>query len=641
MNNKKVYQTKARQAFAFALAGAFCLSNFPMTAQAAQTSPTAFAVSTQKNSTSVAIDGYVYATVNMPYADFYYGEIKQLSADPSADASVADFTAEDPITAAGYRESGQYDVVSSATTSKSKRFETTYYEETENGVDIVGIKDVQIRIPQALYENIKATLATGSVVCNNKLKEFFESMTISSTTFDEYKVLRADGTFSKMVSKVEKNIAATATITTTSNYGTHQISVSGIEVESADMLGVLLETSDGAVYGTGHLENLWLKTGEISFATREFTESHGNTVDYKRHADLVGKTITKITYLVKNQPDVEISTNLFVKKLFSDNEAITAEDISYNHAGMQNTFTFSVPNDISYTLDSLKAGKTAIDSSLYQYNNDKNSISLDGSLKPGSYTATFVNDTYQDLSSTFIINSNLDSKDLGFVNNIFTISNSDITFADYKSTISTIKINGTKVSGKNVASVVFLENGEINFEASTTSNEVTTPLFADGVNGDYELTIEAIGYPTLIATVGKSNVAVTTETATTQTPTTQTPTTEKTTETSSTEAPATVQKPAKTKKVSAKKIQKNSFYVTWKTVKNVSGYQIQYATKKSMKNAKITTASAKATNKKLTKLKKNTKYFVRVRSYKTVTSNGTSKKLYSAWSAKKVVTTKK
>ena len=37
---------------------------------------------------------------------------------------------------------GMYDAVSSATTTKSKRFGTTYYTESETGVEIQGLKDV-------------------------------------------------------------------------------------------------------------------------------------------------------------------------------------------------------------------------------------------------------------------------------------------------------------------------------------------------------------------------------------------------------------------------------------------------------------------------------------------------------------------
>lgn len=46
-----------------------------------------------------------------------------------------------------------------------------------------------------------------------------------------------------------------------------------------------------------HLENIY-KEGKFSFAVTEgFKEKHGNTIDYKRHEALQGKTIKKLLIL--------------------------------------------------------------------------------------------------------------------------------------------------------------------------------------------------------------------------------------------------------------------------------------------------------------------------------------------------------
>lgn len=99
---------------------------------------------------------------------------------------------------------------------------------------------------------------------------------------------------------------------------------------------------------------------------------------------------------------------------------------------------------------------------------------------------------------------------------------------------------------------------------------------------------------------------------------------------------ATVKKPAGT---SIKKIKaaKKKFTVTWKKQSGISGYQIQYGTKKSFKKAKtITIKKAKTTKKTIKKLKSKKKYYVRIRTYKTVLG----KKYYSAWSKRKPVKVK-
>lgn len=84
---------------------------------------------------------------------------------------------------------------------------------------------------------------------------------------------------------------------------------------------------------------------------------------------------------------------------------------------------------------------------------------------------------------------------------------------------------------------------------------------------------------------------------------------------------------------------KKSFTVKWKKQAiQTSGYQVQYSTSSKFTNATTkTVSSTKTTSKKISKLKGKKKYYVRVRTYKTV--NG--KKYYSSWSKTKTVTTKK
>lgn len=105
----------------------------------------------------------------------------------------------------------------------------------------------------------------------------------------------------------------------------------------------------------------------------------------------------------------------------------------------------------------------------------------------------------------------------------------------------------------------------------------------------------------------------------------------------STTAKSTASKP---KKTSIKKLKKGkkSITILWAKSAGVKGYQIQLATdKKFKKNKKIVTIKKQKTTKKtVKKLKSKKKYFVRVRTYKTV--NG--KKVYSSWSKIKSVKTK-
>ena len=94
-------------------------------------------------------------------------------------------------------------------------------------------------------------------------------------------------------------------------------------------------------------------------------------------------------------------------------------------------------------------------------------------------------------------------------------------------------------------------------------------------------------------------------------------------------------KSAKFKKV---KSAKKAISVEWKKVSGVKGYQIQVATDKKFKKNKktVTVKKQKTTKTTIKKLKAKKKYYVRIRTYKTV--NG--KKVYSSWSKVKSVKTK-
>ena len=120
-------------------------------------------------------------------------------------------------------------------------------------------------------------------------------------------------------------------------------------------------------------------------------------------------------------------------------------------------------------------------------------------------------------------------------------------------------------------------------------------------------------------------------------PATTPSTTQPTTKPSTTKNTKTV-KPKKD--VDLKKLSKGKkkFTVTWAKVSGVKGYQIQYSSDKKFKknNKSVTVTKQKTTKATVKKLKSKKKYYVRVRTYKTV--NG--KKIYSSWSKVKSVKTK-
>ena len=94
------------------------------------------------------------------------------------------------------------------------------------------------------------------------------------------------------------------------------------------------------------------------------------------------------------------------------------------------------------------------------------------------------------------------------------------------------------------------------------------------------------------------------------------------------------------KKISASK---KGFKVYWKAQKkNTTGYQVQYSASSKFSKAKTVTVGKNTTvSKKISKLSGKKKYYVRVRTYKTVKYNGKKCKVHSSWSKPKTVVTKK
>lgn len=95
-------------------------------------------------------------------------------------------------------------------------------------------------------------------------------------------------------------------------------------------------------------------------------------------------------------------------------------------------------------------------------------------------------------------------------------------------------------------------------------------------------------------------------------------------------------RPTAVSSMTVKSSSKGKVKVSWKTVKSVSGYEIQYSTSSNMKNAKKITAKSNAVSAEISKMTSKKNYYIRIRSYKTVSG----KKYYSEWSTVKKVKVK-
>ena len=470
---------------------------------------------------------FVYGTANIPYADFFYGEMNDVQQNTEMQLDAAD-----PVTEAGYREEGMYDAVTSCTNNKSKKYETSYYtENTENGsVTLEGIRDVNIAVPKSLYNDALKAVEEGKSCSNQLLTIIGNLQNVSETAPEsgEYKVLNGNGTLTAMKTET-KELKINSSISTSSAWGNYQVSIefgndNPDQPKTANMMGVIFETSDGEKYGMEHSQNLWLKTGKIAFAVKDgFVEPHGNTIDAKRSQGLEGKTIKKITYLVKDGADIVIPTNLLCKYKLADGQGITGpeEKVVYTN----NTFTptkvqltYNVPEGSSYKLTSVQyGGKTLKEGSYndYTYDDTTKVLSVYGgafaNTGVGSYTLTFEDQSeapHEDITVPIVLSADETKVQFAIQDNklVKIDPNGDAAtyeVKDYIKNITSIKIDGQALGGKKaniseIAKTVFNENtGAVNFDAKVNN----TAVFAKGDGGSYNVEITAAGFNDVTGTV--------------------------------------------------------------------------------------------------------------------------------------------
>lgn len=434
----------------------------------------------------------LYGIVNLPYADFYYGELNHI--EPETDATTGQYDSEDLVVAAGYENEGMYDAVTSATTSKSKRFEASYFEEVDTGVNILGVTNVNVAISKALYEDVQNAIAAGTV-CQNPLVEIVSAMTLSDQVPVEYKVINSDGTLSKTVGNTVTAEDVTATLTTISSWGNYQINFEGLELDAAVVQGAIIETNDGATYGLQHEDNLWLQAAELSFPVEPFTEPHGNEVAYQRFVDIPGKTITKVTYLVANGDDIAINTDLFCNYQLSEEYSVTGdESVTYSKEGTTINLQLTAPSDSDYALTQIKKGQKTQDISTVTF--EENVLTLPAEFTPGSYKINFEDATYSGLQLAVFIESGLHDSDISFDGTTIQIAgDTGLTGMEYIANLSAATVNGEKVSGKGLSSILFTEAGAFNLEAKTMKEEAEIEIFP--ASGTYEVTLESTGFPSI------------------------------------------------------------------------------------------------------------------------------------------------
>lgn len=328
------------------------------------------------------VEDLMYGTVALSYAQYFYGEINDVAGEKNAVKGVYASPSASAVMEG-------YDAFTSATTSKYANFKQLDAEVADGKAIYKGVANVDVAINKALYED---AIANGSESDASDLYKLIKAATWSESASApvNYKVINADGSVSKTYGSVANRTPATASISTTSNWGNYQVNFTAtdiFEVTAANLQAVVIEDEFGDKYGLIPNAHVWMQPREFAFSVQKHTESHGNTSPYEQFEGIGGKRITKVTYFVKDNHNVALNTDLFLP--FRANITAGKAKVTVTAGARGNTTTISdfTTEDVTFTV-----GDTVV------FNAD--AISNASSLKLTAYgVASGRNVTYTDISN--------------------------------------------------------------------------------------------------------------------------------------------------------------------------------------------------------------------------------------------------
>ena len=426
----------------------------------------------------------VYVLMNIPYADFY-------KADGVAGA----------------------DAVSSATKQKTRAsLAAGSYHVNSDGSDITGVTfPVKISDVSALEKYTRITDDSKvDITTSIKGKELtttyigkealFESTSYSYYILSDvpsyYKeaTVNADGSlsFGEVKGAKAQTLSDVSTeFTTSSRYGDYQLDIDGLPSDINTVYGVVISTKEGSSYGLRHVENIWKKT-ELAWSTGFVTESHGNTLDSKDYASMMGQTIDKVIYYT-DAGIYEIPMNQKVQTKY--NGEISVADTSVNAENTKITVS-GLPTDFEeeYTIEGLDAGTYSVEINT-EGKTPTRTIKFNKEIEKGRYTVTLsdkkgnyapISTTFNAYTETMPAKYNENDKDPAVVK---ADGVDEEEFQTYLKNITSVTVNGKEyaASGKKAVKLI-TEDGKL---------DLSQDAFKDAKAGEgFAVTIAEDGYQT-------------------------------------------------------------------------------------------------------------------------------------------------
>ena len=392
------------------------------------------------------------------------------------------------------------DAVTSATLNKTRSsLAAGSYHVSSDGSDITGIV-YPVKLEDASALN-KLTQVTDSskvdITVSMKGKEttttyegkdaLFESKSYSYYMLSEvpsyYKkaTVNEDGSLSfgkAEGAEVQTLSNVTADFRTSSNYGDYQMNLSGLPDDITTVYGVVVGTKEGDSYGLRHVENIW-KISKLAWSTGFVTTAHGNQLQYKYYAPMMGKTISKVTYYT-NAGIYEIPMSVYVPVKFDGSVEVADAKAS---SGETKITLNNLPSDYEaeYSVEGLENVK--VENGVLTY--------TAADAKVGKYTlkVTDKSGKYADISADFTLTTEVTP--IIYERDQKALVPADGYSADdvvaYVKNITSVSVDGKAyaASGKGAVKII-KEDGSI---------DATAKPFANAKDGqEFEIVVKATGY---------------------------------------------------------------------------------------------------------------------------------------------------
>ncbi len=395
-------------------------------------------------------DDLVYGTMQIPYAAFYAAE--GVTVDVDAVSSATDSKWKNPGLVAG-----------------------TYYAEhtDDQGGDILGVI-----YPVAISQADLDALGEDNYA--------FTALDEAPAAYKTAALNDGELTFSA-VQGASETFEAEASLATASRYGDYQIDVKTLNnadgtSDIGTIYGVLLTAGD-KVYALRHLENIWRDNLAFSVGFTE-KEGHGNVLDPENYIEMMGQTITAITYITDTGYHT-IETELYVPVKFDG--GVTAEDAPVAD-GQTAMALVNLPEDYAPVYAVKDLNMTA----------DGETITFTDAL-PGQYTLTVSdeNGVYADVTDTFTLTTDELPVKFDAEAGALVADGNEALAAAFIANIASVTIGEQTYNASGRGAVAIIDaDGAVDPEAAVTHGRgpdaVTTPVFAEA--GTYELTVASTGF---------------------------------------------------------------------------------------------------------------------------------------------------